>query len=193
MEPFKSVRTDVPATLLMRGEEETAGRVVRMAPTGLLVEGVRVAAERTPVVIYLQSGERFEGTAKQVGRETVSVAVKPTATRRVKLAECMLRQMDGSPLPTRVDRALRYRVDASQVACVLDDGTEVPCRVMDVSLTGLGIAMDHVLTLGDRVRVGKVHAQVIRQTDLGYGLQVIADDTGAAAQSDDQVIQNALT
>ncbi len=184
MERFKSIRTHIPATLLIDGKDELQGHVVRMAANGMLIAGLTLTAPRRQAVIYLESGERFEGIANQVGRDVISLSVKCSPARREKLVECMMRHMAqtdpkaGSDHPTAplAPRAKRYRVDAEGASCTLEDGSSVPCRVLDVSLSGLGVAMDHVLAVGDIVRVGKVKARVMRRTNFGYGMLVITDD-----------------
>ncbi|MEM9421060.1 MAG: hypothetical protein AAF986_00905 [Pseudomonadota bacterium] len=201
MERFKSIKTNIPATLLLDKSEEVTGHVVRMAANGMLVSGISLSATPQHAVIYLDSGERFEGSANQVGREIISLSIKPSATRREKLIECMTRHLaekdastctDHSPVPL-APRAKRYCVDAEGASCTLSDGSSVPCRVLDVSLSGLGVAMDHVLAIGDVVRIGKAKAQVTRRTHFGYGMQVIADDVVGVTKPKDDAITNQIS
>ncbi|WOI52512.1 PilZ domain-containing protein [Parvularcula sp. LCG005] len=183
MGTVKSYRTDLPARLLIQGMPERSGRVVRMARGGVLVEGVHDAADNASVVLYLETGERFEGTLRQVGRDVVSIAVRRSEKKHSNLWRYLDEKYGGSspirPVSERQERrqrgAERIKADVPRTLCTLPDGRQIPARVMDISLSGMAIAMDHVAEIDDIIAIGKVKARIIRRTDKGYGCEILPE------------------
>lgn len=179
MTAFHSVKTDIGATILFGSGEEITVRIRRIAETGLLLSGLDLSA-RDSVAVYLESGERFEGMARPVARHVAALSFS-AATKTDRVKAVMAREharLSGAEdeLPRGRDErgAARYDVDDHQTTLVRESGETLPCQILDVSLTGLGIVMAHCLTVGEIVSVGKVRAKIVRQTANGYGLQIIA-------------------
>lgn len=193
MERFKSIRTRIKAQFIFDDGTVTSATIVRMAANGLLVDGIWLDLPTSEVVVYLPTGERFEGQAKQVARNVIGIKIKSNHARREKLIECMMREIAKdqtrmSMIPeTEQRQSMRYAVNTEGAMCVLKDGSSLPCAVLDVSIDGLGIAIDHVLSLGDIVRIGKARARVIRETDIGYGLHILSPNDVDARSFENEV------
>ena len=166
-------RTRVPSegrvgiTVLTMGGEERAGRLMDISADLMNAEIVTlpVPKEGEPVVFYLDSGMRFVATCKRV-RDGV-------ATLRLKLSPRRREAASGAP-GLHAKRAERVRRSDDE-ACTLrgSDGAKHDCRVLDISLTGLFVATDARLMIGEEVRVGRAAAEVVRQTPQGYGMRLI--------------------
>lgn len=191
MESMKAVRAAVPVELLIDGVEEHAGTTVLMAPQGVLIEGIALEDEAEhEAVFYLDNRQRFTGQARQVRKSLISITVSERSRPRLEavVEELKAHGLEILNRPTQAPlTARRYTVNAEANCAVLADGSEVPCRVLDVSLTGLGVAMDPLLNIGDTVRIGKVTAQVVRRTDVGYGLQILRDTSANGVHQPSQM------
>ena len=157
----------VGITVLTMGGEERAGRLMTISDDLMNAEIVTLPVPKAgePVVFYLDSGMRFVATCKRV--------LNGVATLRLKLSP--RRQEAGSSLPgLRVERAERVQRSDDE-ACTLRmiHGTRHDCRVLDISLTGIFVATEADLAVGDQVRVGRAAAEVVRKTPQGYGMRLV--------------------
>jgi hypothetical protein len=168
-------------TVLTAENGERQGRLV-----SLEADLERVVLETDPlpetgeaVVFYLPSGMRFVGTCSEISGRRVVLRLQGSVSRRSALA--------GGQAPAGV-RRLRSDTDRQQVddACVLrrENGEEHDCRVLDISLSGLFVATEVTLEIGEAVTVGRAQATVVRRGAGGYGMAIAKGQTGADAVAD---------
>jgi hypothetical protein len=65
----------------------------------------------------------------------------------------------------------RVQPRQSRIMLTLDDGTQVPVKLMDISLSGAAFSADVKLMVTDVVTLGKTQARVMRKFEGGYAVE----------------------
>ena len=55
----------------------------------------------------------------------------------------------------------------------LDDGSKMPCRILDLSLSGAGISAAKKPDVGAAVTLGRVQARVVRHLEEGFAIEFV--------------------
>lgn len=87
------------------------------------------------------------------------------------------RQQAAAPKGVRVARRIVPRTTAVQVT--LADGTSVTATILNLSASGVALALDTPLTEGQGISVGRRQATVVRQIPQGVGAAFIEPLDGA--------------
>lgn len=148
-------------------------------PCKLVDISVGGAAIMSPIAVY--EGERIVAYIDQIGGIEGTVvrmfdggfAIKLSATqhKREKLA-AQLTWLLNKPYLTGIEarRHTRFQVAKPQSTLTLLDGSAVPCRVQDVSLSGASIATDVFPPVGFEVVLGRLRARVVRHHETGIAV-----------------------
>ena len=126
------------------------------------------------VVCYFEHIGRVEGTVARHTDKGFAIAIQATARKRDKLASQLTwlanRHELGLPEDRRherivpVHRAVRLR---------LDEGIELDATLIDVSISGAGIAMDKRPAIGAGMLVGTTPARVVRHFNNGIAVEFL--------------------
>jgi hypothetical protein len=124
------------------------------------------------IIAYFDQLGGIEATAVRKFDDGFAVTFNITAHKREKLAAQITwlinRQTLGGPEDRRHERvALK---DQSSVLKLARD-IAVPCRVLDVSVSGASIETTARPEIGSEVMLGKMLARVVRHGDTGIGLE----------------------
>lgn len=186
---FKRVKTNCKVRFLVNRMEEVDGQACQLSAGAIHIASRQMQVRPGDhIIAYIQGVERFEGYAMAVRDKRFSMSVCLSPARRERLMETLTAELacaDG--LLDRMDPKLDRRNAKRRAAynktstCTLPDGTSIICSVIDVSLSGLAIAIPPVLRLGEIVRVGRSLARVVRELEDGYGLEFVQ------AQVDDRI------
>jgi hypothetical protein len=74
----------------------------------------------------------------------------------------------GLPEDRRHDRV---QPKPTRIVLTLSDGTEVPVKMLDMSLSGAAFSADVKLIITDPVILGKTQAKVVRKFEGGYAVE----------------------
>ena len=117
---------------------------------------------------------RIEGPVTRSFNGGFAIGIQATVHRREKLAAQLTwlinRDLLGAPETRRHDRAAPP-VENSHL--VLPNGTQVQCKVLDISISGASVFVAQPIETGTEVTLGRLRAKVVRQHDQGIGLQFI--------------------
>ncbi|MFK0382406.1 PilZ domain-containing protein [Rhizobium sp. RM] len=125
------------------------------------------------VIAYLQHIGRIEGTIVTVTTAGFIIAINAPERKREKLAAQLAwiakRQMLGLPEDRRHDRLTPRNAKAQ---LMLEDGALVPCRLIDLSLSGAAVEIDDRPDLGSRVQLGKhMTGKIVRHFMEGVAIE----------------------
>lgn len=124
------------------------------------------------VVIYLEHLGRIEGTISRILPDGFAVALSATPHKREKIASQLTwlanRASLGLPEDRRHERVVPRQ---SAVTLRLDDGSEVPARLIDVSLSGAALACDLPLPMDSSLLIGRTACRVVRQFKGGLAVE----------------------
>jgi hypothetical protein len=126
------------------------------------------------IITYFDQLGGLEGKVVRIFDGGFAVAFTATQHKREKLAAQLTwlinKQELGGPEDRRHER-VTLRAAASTLT--LADGVTVPCRVLDVSLSGASIGTMARPEIGSDVLLGKLRARVVRRHDQGIGVQFL--------------------
>ncbi len=126
------------------------------------------------IVFYFDEIGRIEGPVTRRFEGGFAASIQATQHRREKLAAQLTwllnRALLGAPDTRRHDRV---EPSNPQSMLSLSNGTQVPCRVLDVSISGASIELTGPIEIGTDVMLGRLRAKVVRQHDQGVGLRFV--------------------
>ncbi len=133
------------------------------------------------VIVYLDNLGRFEGNL--VRRFTGGFAIETQlqnnqAARLAERIEWLKGAKPGADLagsPRRAPRRAPTSEEEDQgTRLVIDNGVEIHCRVLDISLTGAHLKMNNRPPIGTHVTVGRTLGRIVRHTEDGAGVEFLA-------------------
>lgn len=153
---------------LLHDGSEHNGSVADISVGGMFVNCDARPAEGSIVIAYVQDLGRLEGMVSRLDDAGFAVRLTLSALRREKLEESLSneRRMTGA-------QARRHERDMSAgvTRIVRGDGSELPCRVIDLSLGGVSVETAEWPALGEQVMVGKMRGRVVRHHELGIAIE----------------------
>jgi len=169
---FQRVRVNLLGRYMLADRREFPCQVVDMSPGGMaLIAPVNgKAGER--VIAYIDHIGRLEGSIVRQFANGFAMTIAATPRKRDKLAAQLTwlanRQVLGLPEDRRHGRVVP-RDPVTQV--VLPDGSSSSCRLIDMSLSGAGVATDLRPAIGTLVTLGKTQGRVVRHLEQGFAVE----------------------
>ncbi|QCI97786.1 PilZ domain-containing protein [Agrobacterium larrymoorei] len=124
------------------------------------------------IIAYLQHIGRLEGKVATLTPDGFTISIAATERKREKLAAQLAwiakRQALGLPEDRRHDR-LSPRNPKAEL--MLNDGNLVPCRIIDLSLSGAAIEIDIRPEMGSNVRLGNMAGRIVRHFMEGVAIE----------------------
>jgi hypothetical protein len=171
---FQRVKVHLLGRYMLADRREFPCQVINMSPGGLamLAPGIGNVGER--VIAYLDHIGRVEGKITRLLDNGFAMTVAATPRKRDKLAAQLTwlanRQILNLPEDRRHDRI----VPRSPMALLkFDDGRAMPCRIIDLSLSGAALAAETRPSVGEHVTLGRVQSRVVRHLEDGFAIEFI--------------------
>ncbi|MCU0885582.1 MAG: PilZ domain-containing protein [Beijerinckiaceae bacterium] len=124
------------------------------------------------VIVYLEHIGRIEGDIARHTPEGFGMTVIATSRKREKMAAQLTWLANRAALGLPEDRRHdRVQPKTSRILLTLADGTQVPVKMLDMSLSGAAFSADVKLMITDPVLLGKTQAKVVRKFDGGYAVE----------------------
>lgn len=145
---------------------------VDMSVGGLLVTAPVKGRLGERIIVYLEHIGRIEGDVIRLTRDGFAMTVTATPRKREKLAAQLTWLANRSALGLPEDRRHdRNQPRQSRIMLTLADGTQMPVKLLDMSLSGAAFSADVQLMITDPVILGKTHAKVVRKFEGGYAVE----------------------
>lgn len=157
------VAAGVPGKVIVPSIEREADCVV----TNISPAGAEIACEiahllDTPIVLFAAGLGRFEGHVIWERDGSYGVRFSGGAPTR------------GSSGTQRAERRRHKRVAANVLAqFAREDGTIVPCVVLDFSISGVSLETNVLPRMGERVSIGGMIGRVVRFHQTGVGIEFV--------------------
>ncbi len=146
-----------------------------MSPGGLalLAPGIGNVGER--VVAYLDHIGRVEGKITRLLDNGFAMTVGATPRKRDKLAAQLTWLANRQILNLPEDRRHERIVPRNPMAWLKldDEGREVSCRIIDLSLSGAALAAEFRPKVGSAVTLGRIQARVVRHLEEGFAIEFV--------------------
>lgn len=124
------------------------------------------------VIVYLEHIGRIEGDIARHTADGFGMTVIATSRKREKMAAQLTWLANRAALGLPEDRRHdRVQPKPTRIVLTLSDGTEVPVKMLDMSLSGAAFSADVKLMITDPVILGKTQAKVVRKFEGGYAVE----------------------
>jgi hypothetical protein len=141
--------------------------------------GVSLTTELRPeigarLVLYIDDIGRSEGIVVRHHAYGFALRLIATQNRRDRIAERLTFHANRHRLRDDDLRTHERTEHDHQSRCVLPDGTEQACRIIDLSLTGCAVALAPRPPVGDEVVIGRIQGRVVRHLPQGVAIRFLA-------------------
>jgi hypothetical protein len=166
------VKVNVLGRCMLEDRREFPCQVVDMSPGGAAVMIPAVARLGERVVAYLDHIGRVEGRVARLIDGGFAMTLSMTDRKRDKLANQLTWLANRHILNLPEDRRHeRFSPRNPFSKLVLGDGTELRCRIIDVSPSGAAVHLDRRVEVGTPVILGVMRGRVVRCFDEGVAIE----------------------
>lgn len=126
------------------------------------------------IVAYFDHLGGLEGTVTRIFEGGFGMRFSATQHKREKIAAQLTWLINRDSLaPSEERRHERIVPRNGQSELKLAEGVIVPCRVLDVSISGASVGTEARPPVGHEVQLGKLRARVVRHHEQGIGVAFI--------------------
>lgn len=145
-----------------------------MSPGGLAMLGPGIGNVGDRVIAYLDHIGRVEGKLTRIIDNGFAMTVGATPRKRDKLAAQLTWLANRDILNLPEDRRHDRIVPRNPIAVLtLEDGSQMSCRIIDLSRSGAAVSAEKRPPLNSNVSLGRVHARVVRNLEDGFALEFV--------------------
>ena len=170
----RRVSVKLPGRYMLENRQEFACESIDISAGGILLRAPLLGAVGDRVVVYLDLIGRLEGRITRHTREGFALALQASEARRERLIDHLTwlanREAMGIPPERRHDRIVPTARD-SQLR--LEHNVSVPCRIIDVSMSGAAVEMVEPPPIGTAATIGSTPGRVIRHIEGGIGIEFL--------------------
>lgn len=166
------VKVNLLGRCMLEDRREFACQIIDMSPGGAAVMIPAVARVGERVIAYMDHVGRIEGRVVRLLDGGFAMSLAMSERKRDKLANQLTwlanRHMLNLPEDRRHER-FSPRNPFSKL--ILTDGTEIKCRIIDVSPSGAAVHVDRRIEIGTPVILGVMRGRVVRNFDEGVAIE----------------------
>ncbi len=168
------VRVNLLGRYMLSDRREFPCQVVNMSPGGMLLVAPVSGEPGERVIAYVDHLGRLEGKIARRVENGFAMTISATLRKRDKLAAQLTWLANRQILNLPEDRRHgRFTPKNPMARLVLPNGTNVACRVIDLSQSGAAIAIAPNLRppVGAAVTIGKTQGRVVRHIEDGFAIE----------------------
>jgi hypothetical protein len=168
------VKVNLLGRYMLADRREFPCQVVDMSPGGMAIVAPITGTVGERVIAYVDHLGRLEGKIARVLNNGFAMTISATSRKRDKLAAQLTWLANRQILNLPEDRRHGRFTPRNPVArLILQNGTNVTCRVIDLSASGaaISIAPDLRPPVGAAVTVGKTPGRVVRHIEDGFAVE----------------------
>jgi hypothetical protein len=166
------VRVNLLGRYMLADRREFPCQVINMSPGGMALIAPVSGNVGERVIAYVDHLGRLEGTIARTFNNGFAMTVAATARKRDKLAAQLTWLANRSILNLPEDRRHGRIVPRNPSARVtLASGAVVNVRIIDISLSGAGIATLQRPDVGSQITLGKIPGRVVRHLEEGFAME----------------------
>jgi hypothetical protein len=168
------VKVDLLGRYMLADRREFPCQVVNMSPGGMALVAPVAGNPGERVIAYVDHLGRLEGKIARVFENGFAMTIAATSRKRDKLAAQLTWLANRTILNLPEDRRHGRFVPRNPFArLILPNGTNVGCRVIDLSVSGAAVAIAPDLrpAVGSAVTIGKTPGRVVRHIEDGFAIE----------------------
>ncbi|HEX3709117.1 MAG TPA: PilZ domain-containing protein [Pseudolabrys sp.] len=168
------VKVNLLGRYMLADRREFPCQVVNMSPGGIALIAPVSGNPDERVIAYVDHLGRLEGKIARPIDNGFAMTIAATLRKRDKLAAQLTWLANRNILNLPEDRRHGRFTPRNPIArLILPNGTNVTCRVIDLSASGAAIAIapDLLPPVGAAVTIGKTTGRVVRHIDDGFAVE----------------------
>lgn len=166
------VRVNLQGRYMLADRSEFPCQVVNISPGGIALLAPVSGAVGDRVIAYVDHLGRLEGKIARQLQNGFAMTIAATPRKRDMLAAQLTWLANRSILNLPEDRRHGRIVPRNANARVtLASGAVVNIRIIDISLSGAGIATQQRPEVGSPITLGKIPGRVVRHLEEGFAME----------------------
>lgn len=168
------VKVNLLGRYMLADRREFPCQVIDMSPGGMAVVAPVIGNPGERVIAYVDHLGRLEGKIARLLDNGFAMTISATSRKRDKLAAQLTWLANRQILNLPEDRRHgRFTPRNTMARLILPNGTNVTCRVIDLSASGAAVAIAPELrpAVGAAVTIGKTMGRVVRHIEDGFAIE----------------------
>jgi len=167
------VRVNLLGRYMLQDRREFPCQVSNMSPGGMALIAPIVGSVGERVIAYVDHIGRLEGVITRRLENGFAMSIAATARKRDKLAAQLTWLANRQTLGLPEDRR-HERITPSHTATrmLLPNDLSLPCRIIDMSLSGVAISCEQHPPVNALVTIGTVPGRVVRHLESGFAVEL---------------------
>jgi hypothetical protein len=182
---YKRRELDLGVRFISREDLETTGRVIDISEGGLAMKTDAAANIGDTIVAYPEGLGRLTGRVVRRFEGGVAIQFDLSDTQRAYLKKRIDSAINGETYIRLLENRAHKRisVNLASEARLLDTGAKFPCRIIDISESGAGVASSDRPEIGARVQIGSLKGRVCRHTEQGFAIEFARGAAQSSAEA----------
>jgi PilZ domain len=168
------VKVNLLGRYMLADRRDFPCQVIDMSPGGMAVLTPVVGVPGERVIAYVDHLGRLEGKIARLIHNGFAMTISATSRKRDKLAAQLTWIANRQILNLPEDRRHgRFTPRNTMARLILPNGTNVTCRIIDLSASGAAVATSSELrpVIGAAVTIGKTLGRVVRHIEDGFAIE----------------------
>jgi hypothetical protein len=168
------VKVSLLGRYMLADRREFPCQVVDMSPGGMAVVAPVVGNPGERVIAYVDHLGRLEGKIARLIDNGFAMTISATSRKRDKLAAQLTWLANRQILNLPEDRRHgRFTPRNPMARLIMPNGTNITCRVIDLSASGAAVAIAPDLrpAVGSAITIGKTSGRVVRHIEDGFAIE----------------------
>src|SRR6478752_1646388 len=166
------VRVNLQGRYMLADRSEFPCQVVNISPGGIALLAPVSGAVGDRVIAYVDHLGRLEGKIARQLQNGFAMTISATPRKRDKLAAQLTWLANRHILNLPEDRRHgRFSPTRPMARLILPNQTNVGVRIVDLSLSGAGIATPNRPEIGSLVTLGRIPGRVVRHIEEGFAME----------------------
>ena len=166
------VRVDLLGRYMLADRREYPCQVINMSPGGMALIAPVSGNVGDRVIAYVDHLGRLEGQIARQLQNGFAMTISATSRKRDKLAAQLTWLANRHILNLPEDRRHgRFVPKMVMARLVMPNGTNIGVRIIDLSLSGAGIATSQRPEIGSHITLGRIPGRVVRHLEEGFAME----------------------
>jgi len=171
---YKRVALSLVGRVLDEDGSDHEMTTIDISCSGAMIRSDFRPAAGAQVVCYFNELGRVTATVIRATPTGFAAHFRIVQHKREKLADRLTWLLNKDRLDLTDDRSGARASGGGPALLTLDDGCEIKCRVLDISLTGASFEAERATPMvGDMVFAGNVHGEVVRVTGKVFAIRYL--------------------
>jgi len=171
---FKRVELRLTGRFLTGQSEDHALVTSNVSCDGALIQSPTPPESGQQIVCYFDELGRVVAQVVRRTSDGFAVHFNTSTLKRDKLADRLTWLLNKDTLGLEEDRGATRYAATGQAIVILPDGSQLQCRLTDISLTGAAFeALGTPPYIGDRVHTGNLLAEVVRVAGKKFAVRYL--------------------